>query len=211
MMKRDAPIHPPFAAILAASCLLSIPWTASPARGAMVPAMDLREMAGRAEVIVLGTVEEAQPAWAEGGRLIVTRVTIGVEKPLKGGPRSRVEFTVVGGRVGGTTLVASGAPVFRPGERVVLFLDRSPAPGEPAEAIRARPLGVTGWNLGAMPVRRDPATGRSLVHPRVESDPAPGRDGRPGPPRGPEGPIDLETMLRRIEAALAAPAPGAPR
>ncbi|MGH9798467.1 MAG: hypothetical protein ACRD5D_09975, partial [Candidatus Polarisedimenticolia bacterium] len=166
-MKRRHSNRPSLAAVLPACGLLSIALMVPEARAAMVPAMDLEEMAGRAEVIVLGTVEEAKPAWVEGGRLIVTRVAVGVEQSLKGGPRSRVEFTVIGGRVGETTLVASGAPVFRPGERVVLFLDRSPAPGEPAEAVRARPLGVTGWNLGTMPVRRDPATGRSLVHPRV--------------------------------------------
>jgi hypothetical protein len=116
-----------------------------------------------------------------------------------------VAFEVPGGRVGDTTLVASGAPVFRPGERVALFLDRSPAPGEAEDATRARPLGVTGWNLGKLEVRRDPVTGRDLVYNRAAGPAGLDRDGQPLSRRTGEGPVELSRFLARIDEFLKQP------
>jgi hypothetical protein len=182
-----------------------LPTMIPPALAAVVPQMTLEEMTGRAEVIVVGRVEEARAAWTDDRRMIVTRVTLAVDRAVKGGPRSRVAFEVPGGRVGETTLVASGAPVFRPGERVALFLDRSPAPGEAEEAVRARPLGVTGWNLGKMEVRKDPLTGRDLVYSRAAGPAHADRLGRPLPERAEGGPVELSRFLETIEGFLKQP------
>ena len=183
----------------------------SPAGAAVVPWLSLEEMTRGAEVIVLGTVDEVEAAWTPDRSMIVTRVTVAVEKPLKGGPRALVAFEVPGGRVGDTTLVASGAPIFRRGERVLLFLDRGRGPGEPEEAARARPLGVAGWNLGRMTVRRDPATGREVVRRGAGGALYVGRDGRPVAEPGGEGPVELGGFLERLKGILEKAEPGGGR
>jgi hypothetical protein len=190
---------------------LAISTLCAPLWAAVVPWLTLEELTASAEVIVLGTVEETQAAWTPDRTLIVTRVTVAVERPVKGGPRSRVTFEVPGGRVGEAMLVASGAPMFVKGERVVLFLDRARGPGEEAGAARARPLGVAGWNLGKMTVRRDAATGRDLVRGRSGGAVYVGRDGRPVRETGGEGPVELSGFLRRVEGLLKAPGAGGVR
>src|SRR5258706_6787455 len=120
-----------------ASVLLVALLATTVASAAVPPWMSLEEITGQAEVIVLGTVVSAESAWSADGRIIVTRTTVSVERPLLGGPRARVIVETPGGRVGDQTMVASGAPVFRSGERVVLFL-------EPAGEQRPGPAGGSG-------------------------------------------------------------------
>lgn len=207
-LPRRRPVRAGATALAGLVIALAVP---IPALAAAVPWRSLEELTGGAEVIVLGTVETAEGAWSDDGRMIVTRVQVAVEKSLKGGPRATVVFEVPGGRVGDTMMVASGAPVFRAGERVALFLDRSRGPDETEEAARARPLGVAGWNLGRMIVRRDPATGRDLVQRSAGGASYVGRDGRPMSEPAGEGPVDLSRFLERIERALKTPPPGGGR
>jgi hypothetical protein len=171
-----------------------------PARAAVVPWLSLEEMTARAEVIVLGKVEQATGVWSEDGRIIVTRVTASVERSIKGGPRVRVALEVSGGRVGDQRMVASGAPIFRVGERVILFLE--PAGERAAEPIDG-PLRVVGWNLGKMDVRRDARTGRDLVHPGAGGATYLDRDGKPVGGPAAAGPVELGRYLREIEELAA--------
>ena len=178
---------------------------AAAAGAAVLPWMSLEEIAGRAEVIVLGTVESAESAWSEDGRIIVTRATVSVERALKGGPRSRVVVETLGGRVGDQTMIASGAPVFRVGERLVLFLEPAGVSGADAAGGGAGPRAVVGWNLGRMIVRRDPRTGRDLVEDRTSGSLYLDRQGRPvGPERSGKGPAELQQFLGEIERLVAA-------
>lgn len=187
-------------------------WAAVPALlvsalagAAVLPWMSLEEIAGRADVIVLGTVESAESAWSEDGRIIVTRATVSVERALKGGPRLRVVVETPGGRVGDQTMIASGAPVFRAGERLVLFLEPAGAAGADAAGGGAGPRAVVGWNLGRMIVRRDPRTGRDLVEDRTSGSLYLDRQGRPvGPERSGKGPAELRQFLGEIERLVAA-------
>ncbi len=167
---------------------------------AVVPWLDLEEMTRRAEVIGLGTVEKVESAWTADGRMILTRTTIELERAIKGGPRKQVVIEIPGGKVGDQMMVASGAPVFSKGERIVVFLQRpSAAPVQSGAAIT--PFGVVGWNLGKMPVRHDPHTGRDLVHAPATSGATyltPG--GRPvDPSRHVRAPAELRQFLQRIE------------
>ena len=174
---------------------------AATAGAAVLPWMGLDEITGRAEVIVLGTVESAESAWSEDGRIIVTRATVSVERALKGGPRARVIVEAPGGRVGDQTLIASGAPVFRAGDRVVLFLE----PAGPADPGAAPRHAVVGWNLGRMIVRREPRTGRDLVEDRTAGSLYLDRQGRPvGPERSGKGPAELKQFLGEVERLVAA-------
>ena len=165
-----------------------------PARATVLPWMSLEEMALRADVIALGTVEAVEGAMSDDGRIIVTRVTLQVEKTLKGGPRARVTLEVPGGRIGDRILIASGAPTFAKGDRAVLFLEGAPGGGR---------LSVVGWNLGRFEVRRDPQSGRDLVNDRTGGALYLDKDGRPvDPGRRGVGRVELGDFLRQVEAIL---------
>jgi len=195
--------------VAAALLVLAVPTAAS---AAVLPWMSLEEITGQAEVIVLGTVESAESSWSPDGRIIVTRTTVSVERPLLGGPRGKVIVETPGGRVGDQTMIASGAPVFQRGERVVLFLEPAgeqlPGPGVPGGA--STPPGgaalhaVVGWNLGRMSVRRDPLTGRDRVEDRTAGSLYLDRQGKPvGPERSGKGPAELGQFLQEVERLIA--------
>jgi len=161
--------------------------------------MDLEEIAGKAEVIALGTVESAESVWSDDGRIIVTRVTVVVERALKGGPRARIVVETPGGRVGDQTMIASSAPVFAKGERAVLFLEAS----GPLVGRAERRFSVVGWNLGCLSVHHDPQSGRDLVDDRTGGALYLDRQGRPiDPGRRGAGPAELQDYLRRVEALV---------
>ena len=203
-----------------ASALLVALLASTVASAAVLPWMSLEEITGQAEVIVLGTVESTESAWSPDGRIILTRTTVAVERPLLGGPRARVIVETPGGRVGDQTLIASGAPVFHSGERVVLFL-------EPAGEQRPGPAGgngahrspggaavhaVVGWNQGRMSVQRDPRTGRDQVEDRTAGSLYLDRQGRPvGPERAGKGPAELGQFLQEVERLIARRPAGAGR
>lgn len=170
--------------------------------------MSLEEIAAQADVVVLGTVESITSSWSDDGRMIVTRASIAVERALKGGPRAGVVVETPGGRVGDVALVASGAPVFRVGERVVLFLEpageKGAGPGASGGGAGPSLHAVVGWNQGRMTVRRDPRTGRDLVEDRTSGALYLDREGRPvGPGRSGKGPADLPSFLRALERLIA--------
>ncbi|HEU4402248.1 MAG TPA: hypothetical protein VFT43_09095 [Candidatus Polarisedimenticolia bacterium] len=172
-----------------------------PATAAVLPWLGLEEITAQAEVIVLGKVERLEGGWSDDGRIIVTRVTLAVEHPVKGGPRERVVLEVPGGRVGDLAMVASGAPLFAPGERVIVFLEPS---GTPAPDGTRPNLAVVGWNLGAMRVRRDAASGRDLVDDQTGGAIYLDRQGRPvDPGRQGRGPRELGQFLRDIAGIVA--------
>ena len=197
------------------------------ARAAIVPYMGLEDLAREGEVVVLGSVEAADAGWSDDGRIIVTRVTVTVEKAINGGPRTSVELEVPGGTVGGQTLVASGAPFFRKGDRVVLFLQHgapgpgvSGAAGAPGTASGARgsapvvPLAVVGWNQGRFEVERDPRTQRDIVRQPAGGTLYVDAQGRPAARDSKvAGPRELSDFLKEVEGLVARGrhAPGAGR
>ena len=87
---------------------------------AIVPPISLEVLCGRATRIVIGRVTGRTARWE--GTLIVTDGTIEREQDLKGGGAQRLKVRIPGGTVRGVTLRVSDAPVFRVGERVVLFV-----------------------------------------------------------------------------------------
>lgn len=194
---------------IAASALAAITVSTlvtTPAGAAIVPRITLEEMAAGAEVIVQGRVDRAEPAWSDDGRIIVTRVEVAVERAIKGGPRARVAFEVPGGRIGDQILVASGAPVFRQGDRVVLFLVPIDAPARVgASGVAGAPgrLAIAGWNQGAIQVHRDAATGRDIVRPQVAGTVALDREGKPVKETGAAaGPWPLDRFLDEVVKLL---------
>ncbi|HET8947641.1 MAG TPA: hypothetical protein VFQ07_11725 [Candidatus Polarisedimenticolia bacterium] len=188
----------PSRSLAAAAVVLLLAAALLPVAASVVPYLSLEDLERQGQVVVLGEVRAVTSMLSEDGRIIVTRATVRIERALKGGPRAEVVVEVPGGTLNGTTLVASGAPRFTEGERVVLFL----------EAAGGR-FGVAGWNQGRFTVRRDPHTGRDLVTQPGGGSLYVDAQGRPAP-RDPRlaGPRVLEDFLRDIEAITARAARG---
>jgi hypothetical protein len=150
----------------------------------LLPA-DFTQMVSESQVIVHARVIDVQGELVGTRRAIESLITVAVLSPLKGVVDGEVVFRVPGGRVGRYRRIFVGAPVFRPGDEVVLFL-RSRAP-----AI-AMPFGLS---QGVYRVSR--ATGVPMVIP------VPPTDAVAGLPRGDSSrkPVALDEFVRQVRAA----------
>jgi hypothetical protein len=99
---------------------------AAPARATTMLPMDLDDLVVEADGIVLGTIVDIESDWSinytQNRSLLYTTYTLLVERGLRGVESGTVRFRVVGGDDGSTLLTVPGAPHFRQGDRVVLFL-----------------------------------------------------------------------------------------
>jgi hypothetical protein len=119
--------------------------------------IEFRELVSAAPVIVHGRVVNLQPQWVDGRRFVETLVTIEAEEYLKGDLGSEVTFTVPGGEIGRVRTVMVGAPTFRVGDELVLFLKTDGA---------AVPV-IFGLSQGVFRVVADRESGQRLVLPTV--------------------------------------------
>lgn len=92
--------------------------------GTTVIPMDLDDLVGQADRIIVGTVTASEAYWNESPRVILTRHTIAVSETLKGITSSHVDVTTVGGSIGDLALEVPGMAAFREGESAVIFLNR---------------------------------------------------------------------------------------
>lgn len=99
--------------------------------------LDLKALTAKSEQIVLGRVLTLTPK-LEGGR-VFTYVSIKVSERLKGQGEDTVTLRLVGGRTEELATLVAGQANFRPGEDVLVFLER---PG------MSRHLLVTGMSQG---------------------------------------------------------------
>jgi hypothetical protein len=150
----------------------------------IVPA-DFSEMVAESQLVVHGRVAEVRSQMIGSFRTIESVVTITVQETLKGEPGQTVSVRVPGGQVGRYRRVMVGAPVFRPGEEVVVFLSGRP-PSIPM------PFGL---NQGVYRVSRG-ADGRSLVAAPMLGE---GRIVRGDPARRP---IEVGSFMQQVRAAV---------
>lgn len=145
-----------------------------------------RELAERSSLAGEGEVVSARSEWTPDGKRIVSRVRLRVEEAWKGEP-GEVELVVPGGSVDGLGQIVQGMPVFREGERVVVFAEGPE---------RAAPHRVVGLAQGKFSVVEVPDEGRLLV-PRLEGlqlvDPLTGAE---VPPLW-ERPVPVEALRRQ--------------
>ena len=116
---------------------------------------DLGDIARAASAIVRGTVVDVRSEWADNRRRVETIVTVRVSESLKGEMGGLVRVKVPGGVLGRYRSITIGAPSFRLGEEVVLFLGAEPP---------ALPY-VIGLGQGVFRVQRDVRTGATSVTP----------------------------------------------
>jgi hypothetical protein len=118
------------------------------ARATVLVPIEFRELVTVASVILHGRVSDVRGEWTDGRRSVETLVTIEASDYLKGDLGSTVTIHVPGGQLGRYRTIFVGAPEFRSGDEVVLFL---------------RANRIVGLSQGAFRVVSDPQTGRPLV------------------------------------------------
>jgi hypothetical protein len=122
------------------------------ARATTLLRMSLAQMSQTANLIVRAQCTGGRTEW-DGGE-IWTLTTFRAEEIWRGAmaaPQFRVRL--IGGRAGNFTSSVSGVPRFRPGEEVVLFLEKT-GRGD---------FTVVSWEQGTFRIGRDGATGAENV------------------------------------------------
>jgi hypothetical protein len=118
----------------------------------LVP-IEFRELVNSAPVIVAGRVVDVRTEWVDGRRSIETFVTVTAGEYLKGNLGDTLTLRVPGGQIGRYRTIFVGAPEFKQGDEVVLFLKHA-GPSYPY---------IVGLSQGAFRVVTEPATGRRMV------------------------------------------------
>jgi hypothetical protein len=121
-------------------------------RATVLVPIEFRELVTVASTIVRGRVVDVRAQWVDGRRAIDTVLTVEADEYFKGGPGATIFVRVPGGEMGRYRTVFVGAPEFRRGDEVVLFLRGDPARG----AV------IVGLSQGAFRVAPD-RTGRRMV------------------------------------------------
>lgn len=151
-------------ACVAVICLLlAAPW---PSGALTVLPATFDELVRESHAVVYGRVVAVDGRWSADRRTIESIVTLEAIEHFKGTATATTTFRVPGGDAGGRRLVVAGAPAFRPGDAVVVFL-RGRAPSMPS------PVGLS---LGVYRVSSDPRSGTLVVVPtpvRAAEHPAP--------------------------------------
>ena len=116
---------------------------------------DLADLTRGAAAIVRGRVVEPRTEWVSGRRRVETIVTFSVDESFKGDFSGQVTVAVPGGVMGRYRSLMIGAPSFRQGEEVILFLGAKP-PQLPY---------VLGLGQGVFRILRDARSGQTMVTP----------------------------------------------
>jgi len=117
-------------------------------RATVLVPIEFRELVILASVIVHGRVTAVQGEWTEGRRSVETLVTVAASEYLKGDLGAAFTIHVPGGQLGRYRTLFVGAPEFRPGDEVVLFL---------------RANRIIGLSQGAFRVASDTQSGQRIV------------------------------------------------
>lgn len=188
---------------LAIVATLAIGFAAAPARATVVIPVDLAELATSATAIARGHIVRIDAR--QTGSLRVERViTFEPVEYLKGNLGAAVQFRLPGGTFGRYRTISVGAPEFREGDEVVLFLGARDG-GLPV---------ILGFHQGVYRVVSDVATGERMVTPPLLQDISASAAGQPAVPivRGDNSrrPLPWTQFQARVSAALAASAAAGP-
>ena len=121
------------------------------AQGATVKKVSLGSLMGLSELVIIGTVVEAETYTDRGRTRVMTRIKLKVEDRIKGQSEDVLVLEQLGGRSPDGKIVqkVSGQAAFSRGERVLLFIER-------ADSGR---LVVAGMSQGKFSLKRNAATG----------------------------------------------------
>lgn len=133
------------ATLLSCAALALAVWlTPTASHATVLIQRDLQDLTIESSDVVVGTILGASSEWNAERTRIYTHVVLEVEKCVKGDfrPGERVKFQTIGGETGDVSLRVPSAPIFRVGERTVVFLGGEPNYNTP----------VTGWDQGKFTV-----------------------------------------------------------
>lgn len=94
----------------------------APLQATVVIPASLEELSREAHIIARGRVVATEAVAAGDWRTIETIVTLETEAALKGSAQSTMQFRMPGGQLGRYRHVVIGAPEFRAGQRIIVFL-----------------------------------------------------------------------------------------
>jgi hypothetical protein len=115
-------------AVALAAALLSAELLTGRLFAISVVAPTFQELVAEAERIVEGRVVNVESRWItrHSNPLIVTAVTVSLDRVLKGRDARQIVLEFLGGTVGDTTLVVHGQVTFAVGDRAVFFTREQP-------------------------------------------------------------------------------------
>ena len=165
------------------------------------------EIAERADLVFVGKAVGSTARWWGAGtnQAIFTEVDFHTEEVLKGSAGASVRLRFLGGTVNGVTLDVVGVPLFKEGDRVLLFVE--------GNGVQFCPL--VGVFHGKFGVRKDPTSGRDIVFMhdgkplRDVAEIGAGEDAAFGPKRAKlfipveREPMSLDDFKARVRAHLA--------
>jgi hypothetical protein len=154
---------------------------------------DLKDLTTSAYAIVHGRVVSVQSQWSEDARHVETLVSIAAIDYLKGNLGATVTIRVPGGEMGRYRWVTVGAPTFREGDEVVVFLGTSPP---------AMPY-LVGLGQGVYRLTRAAPTSEPLVSPTPIT---PGVTPNGAIVRGTLAPVPYHEFVRQVQSMSAAAA-----
>ncbi len=125
---------------LTAALLVALLLVSAVAEGSVLRGLTVQQLRRGAEAIVVGRVVAVEHVRTDTS--IETLVQIRVERAWRGDKRRRLTVRVPGGEAGARQLVVPGAPSFREGESVLLFLY------EDGDAFRPVGMFQGVWRLG---------------------------------------------------------------
>lgn len=175
-------------AILSLAALVA---AAAPVRGVVVVPATFEELVRESVAVLHGRVTQVDGRWTSDRRTIESVVTLEVTDTWKGGETSTATFLVPGGEAGGRLLVIPGAPVFRAGDEVVVFL-RGRAPALPQ---------LVGLSLGVYRVAASRDGGRLVIPTPVSAAAVPGPVTRGTASRAVRPLAAFAADVRAVEAA----------
>jgi len=132
---------------MAAAILTMLAALAVTAAATTLARMSVAQMSRAAQVIVRAQCEANATGWDTGE--IWTFTTFEVEEVWRGEASAQISVRLLGGRAGNVTSSVAGIPRFRPGEEVVLFLERT----------ERGDFSIVSWEQGTFRIRRDIGTG----------------------------------------------------
>ena len=121
------------------------------ARATTLKRMSVADLSRAAHTIVRVRCVTNSTRWDAGE--IWTFTTFDIKEIWKGSAPAQITVRLLGGQAGNFTSTVSGVPRFAPGEKLILFLERTPA----------QDFSVVSWVQGTFRIAHDRTTGEEFV------------------------------------------------
>ncbi len=168
---------------------------ASTGHATLIRILSFDDLTLASDLVIDGTVLKSEPHWTPDHQGVYTDIDVLVADPVVGQATVGRVLTIrqAGGELDGMAFTFVGMPVFKPGERVLLFLQE-------IQGLRI----VVGLKQGKLPITRDPKTGaltarRDLSDLAVVSEDGSFKEGAAQAEA--LHPVDLNTLKDQIRAA----------